>query len=111
MINFCSQVSDYPALLREAFRVLRPGGMIILAEIDTTPLTESKLPIQSGPEGGASGWCAFWDEYRRCAARRGIDVTIPARLRPLLQQVGGFVEVTAQEVLSFMFIFRFIVGI
>lgn len=85
-------------MLREAWRVLRPGGLLILAEIDNTPRTDAKQPIPPGPEGGAPGWQTFWREYRRCAIRRGIDVSVPTRLRSLIQQTGGFERITAQEV-------------
>jgi len=99
MRSIYTGITDYPALLREASRTLRPGGLLILAEIDSTPMTEAKIPIPSGQEGRAPGWCAFWEAYRQCLDRRGVDSNLPTRLRSMLQQIGGFQQITAQEAL------------
>ncbi len=51
-----SQVRNYPLFLEEIARVLRPGGLVILAEPEIKPMTEGKEMIQAGPRGGAPGW-------------------------------------------------------
>ena len=50
------QIRNYPLFLEEIARVLRPGGLIILAEPEIKPMTEGKEMIQAGPRGGAPGW-------------------------------------------------------
>ncbi|KAG8954661.1 hypothetical protein FRC04_011094 [Tulasnella sp. 424] len=90
-------IRNYPLFLRECARVLRRNGMIILAEADSQPLTDNKRIM--APEY-AQGWTAFWTEYRKTLGKNGFDVSIPTRLRGLLQEIPSLRDnVVAQEAL------------
>ncbi|KAG8878850.1 hypothetical protein FRB98_005964 [Tulasnella sp. 332] len=90
-------IRNYPLFLRECARVLRKNGLIILAEADTTPLTDNKRVMSAE---SAPGWTALWNEYRRGLLLNGFDVTIPTRLRALLQEIPCFKDnIVAQEAL------------
>ena len=86
---------NYPLFLEEVARILKPNGLVILAETEIKPMTEKKEPIQAGPRGGAPGWHAFWEQYRRCLAGNGIDTTVPTRLPNILRATGAFDDVVA----------------
>ncbi|KAH8116923.1 S-adenosyl-L-methionine-dependent methyltransferase [Phellopilus nigrolimitatus] len=90
-------MKNYPLFLEEVARILRPGGLVILIESEIKPLSEGKQPIEAGPRGGAPGWHAFWEQYRRCLAGNHIDTTVPTRLGSLLRATGAFNDVVAQE--------------
>ncbi|KAG8902960.1 hypothetical protein FRB99_003898 [Tulasnella sp. 403] len=90
-------IRNYPLFLRECARVLRSGGLIILAEADTQPLTDNKRLMSPDL---APGWTALWNEYRRGLAMNGFDTTIPTRLRALLQEIPSLKDsIVAQEAL------------
>ncbi|KAG8988747.1 hypothetical protein FRB94_002482 [Tulasnella sp. JGI-2019a] len=90
-------IRNYPLFLRECARVLRKNGLIILAEADSTPLTDNKRVMS--PEN-APGWTALWNEYRRGLTNNGFDITIPTRLRALLQEITCLKDnIIAQEAL------------
>lgn len=91
------QLKNYPLFLEECARVLRPGGLVILAETEIKPMTENKQQIDGGARGGAPGWHAFWEQYRRCLVGNHIDTTVPTRLGSLLQATGAFDDIVAQE--------------
>ncbi|TDL24757.1 S-adenosyl-L-methionine-dependent methyltransferase [Rickenella mellea] len=90
-------IRNYPEFLREIARVLRPGGIVILAETEINALSEDKMPIEAGHTGGAPGWHALWDQYRRCLAGHGVDTSVPTRLRALLSDTNAFDNIIAQE--------------
>ncbi|KDQ11706.1 hypothetical protein BOTBODRAFT_35137 [Botryobasidium botryosum FD-172 SS1] len=92
-------IRQYQRFLHEIARVLRPGGVIILAEVDSAPMVEGKRPILPGPRGGAPGWHMFWDTYRRALTSRDIDITIPTRLRTCLRECAAFENIVAKEAL------------
>lgn len=94
---FARQLKNYPLFLEECARVLRPGGLVILAETEIKPMTENKQQIDGGARGGAPGWHAFWEQYRRCLVGNHIDTTVPTRLGSLLQATGAFDDIVAQE--------------
>lgn len=74
------QVLGYPHLIREIYRLLVPGGLVILIEPDLTPVAADVSPDSAE----ASGWFTIWDTYRRCLKRQGIDTTVPRRLSEML---------------------------
>jgi hypothetical protein len=72
--------------------MLRPGGVVILVEMDHIPIADGKRapavpPARSPPAipaSGAPGWSAIWDAYARALAVQGVDSTVPHRLGQLL---------------------------
>ncbi|KAJ1309761.1 hypothetical protein OPQ81_006527 [Rhizoctonia solani] len=92
-------VRHYSIFLRELARVLRPGGVAIFAEVDSTPFGEKKHRIPLEPRGGAPGWAEFWDQIRRALVQLGIDVSIPSQLRSRIRETREFENIVAQEAL------------
>jgi hypothetical protein len=94
------QIKNYPRLLIEIARMLRPGGLVILIEPDTEPIVDGKFASQiarSGHASGMSGWVTLWREYRRCLKAKGIDLSAPSRLRKLIQATSAFGKVISQQ--------------
>lgn len=84
-------IIDYPALLREITRMLRPGGMILLVEMDHVPIADGKrsaVPtlgaVSTVQPSGAPGWSSIWDAYARALSTQGFDATVPHRLGQLV---------------------------
>ncbi|CAE6517668.1 unnamed protein product [Rhizoctonia solani] len=92
-------VRHYSIFLRELARVIRPGGIAIFAEVDSTPFAEKKHRIPLEPRGGAPGWAEFWDQVRRALGQLGIDVSIPSQLRSRIRETREFENIVAQEAL------------
>lgn len=71
--------------------MLRPGGLVLLVELDSQPVADGKRAPEGAPgagapgfASGAPGWFAVWDAYRRALITRGIDVAVPRRLGQLI---------------------------
>lgn len=80
--------------------MLRPGGLAILIEPDTEPIINDKFASEiarSGHASGMAGWTNLWDVYRRCLRSKGIDISIPNRLRRLVQATDAFGKVISQQ--------------
>ncbi|KAF7968752.1 hypothetical protein HWV62_29543 [Athelia sp. TMB] len=77
----------------------RPGGILLITEPETDPLVNGRLSSElsdSGIELNVRGWHELWQTYRRCLRAKGIDLTIPKRLRKLLTDTRAFRKVTTQ---------------
>ncbi|KAJ7683343.1 S-adenosyl-L-methionine-dependent methyltransferase [Mycena rosella] len=79
-------ISDYPRFVSEVGRLLRDGGLVILIEPDLRQFPEIEYTFGSGPRG----WFTLWETYRSCLVSLGIDVTVPYRLKTLLDETGLF---------------------
>ncbi|KAG9098009.1 hypothetical protein FS749_004933 [Ceratobasidium sp. UAMH 11750] len=64
-------VKDYPALIREAYRVLRPGGLIHIRDFDII-LYDPKNPSQPARHTNPAG-CHILDTIRVALAQAGLD--------------------------------------
>jgi hypothetical protein len=100
LAEFSFKIKNYPRLLVEIARMLRPGGLVILIEPDTEPMVDGKFASQiarAGHASGMSGWVTLWREYRRCLKAKGIDLTAPGRLRKIIQATNAFGKVISQQ--------------
>ncbi|KAF7977635.1 hypothetical protein HWV62_3044 [Athelia sp. TMB] len=110
-------IKNYPQFLQEITRILvrpsryhllstsitprtqRPGGILLITEPETDPLLNGRLSSQlsdSDFEINARGWHELWKTYRRCLHAKGIDLSVPRRLRNLLKDTRAFRKVTTQ---------------
>lgn len=79
-------IRKYSKLIREIYRLLAPGGIVILIEPDLTPLADGKSPshILDSTALGISNWFALWETYKSCLNKAGIDITVPQRMSDML---------------------------
>ncbi|KAF9464756.1 S-adenosyl-L-methionine-dependent methyltransferase [Collybia nuda] len=90
-------IHNYPQLLREITRLLRPGGLVLLIEPNLTPLVDGKSAGDSSSDSGLRGWLTLWETYRACLTRKGIDVTVPECLGNHLMATKSFERVMVQD--------------
>ncbi|KAF9501017.1 S-adenosyl-L-methionine-dependent methyltransferase [Pleurotus eryngii] len=86
-------ISNYPRLVHEISRILKPGGLVILIEPDLMPIADGK----PADDEGLPGWFAFWQTYRGCLKQQGIDTTVPSRLPQFLSATKAFHHIVTQD--------------
>ncbi|KAF7363498.1 Secondary metabolism regulator LAE1 [Mycena sanguinolenta] len=86
-------IRDYPHFIRQIGRILRPGGLVLLIEPGLMQYANNKPEDAYMFGSGPRGWFTLWETYRSCLSMLGVDVTVPQRLKELLEGTGLFEDI------------------
>lgn len=79
--NFIA-IKDWPAMLRQAMRVLKPGGYVELTELEIRPIATNK-------EAGEPTQLHRWLEYLSMGMQRqGFDFYVADKFKGMLEEAG-----------------------
>ncbi|KAJ7668584.1 S-adenosyl-L-methionine-dependent methyltransferase [Mycena polygramma] len=90
-------IRDYPRFLEQVGRILRPGGLIILIELDLRQYANGRPEIEYTFGSGPRGWFTLWETYRSSLVLLEVDVTVPQRFKQLLEATEMFENIVIQE--------------
>ncbi|KAJ7632676.1 S-adenosyl-L-methionine-dependent methyltransferase [Roridomyces roridus] len=90
-------ITDFPKLLGQIGRLLRPGGIVLLIEPDLCQFADGKPESEYTDDTGPRGWFTLWETYRNCLTLLEIDVTVPRRFRELLEDTLVFEDIHVHE--------------
>lgn len=80
-------VKDFPAVLRQAYRTLKPGGYVELSELELTPTTTP--PQSTHPETPQPLQIWHWlSLFETAIEKSGFDMNISRRFKAMLEEAG-----------------------
>ncbi|KAH7927187.1 S-adenosyl-L-methionine-dependent methyltransferase [Leucogyrophana mollusca] len=87
-------ITNYPDMLEEVARVLKPGGLFFSGEVARQPMFDSSFPLD--PAVDAPGAQRFFEVINNMLARRGLE-QISTRIPRWLQDSGQFTAPIIRE--------------
>jgi hypothetical protein len=90
----CLQVRDYPAILQEVARVLRPGGLFVSCELGRYAAFDPSF--QRVPSIDAPATVRFFNAIMNALASRGIP-PIAHQIPTFIANSGCFVDITVEQ--------------
>ncbi|KAE9388462.1 S-adenosyl-L-methionine-dependent methyltransferase [Gymnopus androsaceus JB14] len=91
-------VRDYSAIIHEAARILKPGGLFLSGEWKYSPSFHPGAPGAANPSEDVPGLDRFYRALNNALTARGIDVTVPSTIRQRIVNSGAFTEVQSGEI-------------
>lgn len=93
-MNLSEQVSDFPRLLQEIGRILRPDGLFLSGEWGRYVAFDSSFI--SNPQTDAPGVNRFWNVINSALETRGL-LPVAGNIPLWLHDSGQFKDITAQQ--------------
>jgi len=94
--HYFIKITNYPRLVEDVGRVLRPGGLAIFIEPDLTPHAS---PVAPGiPELIPDQWQTFWGTFRWALSTKGVDPDVPHRLKSIVEGSDRFENIVSRAI-------------
>jgi len=94
-----SGVRDYPGFIEHVGRVLRPGGLMYLAEFDFNMYDEDKNMVHVDTSSPGPPWVACWIKFfMEAVEKRGGTSQVPSQLFDWVRQRPELEDVTFHQV-------------
>ncbi|KAE9391176.1 S-adenosyl-L-methionine-dependent methyltransferase [Gymnopus androsaceus JB14] len=91
-------VRDYSAIIHEAARILKPGGLFLSGEWKYSPSFHPGAPGAANPSEDVPGLDRFYRALNDALTARGIDVTVPSTVGQRIVNSGAFTEVQSGRI-------------